>query len=196
LRDAAYGSLAKDARAELHERCADWFDRKPGEFEQIVGYHLEQSARYRRELGADDERADELAGRAADQLAPAGNRAFTHGDDAAAAALFEHAVSLYSRTDARRRGLLPDLAAALEGVGRLDQAADVFDTAVAEARLAGDSRLELHASIGRLRLRSATDPTFRADELAQAAERAIPIFEELGDDRGIARAWVLLTWFH
>jgi hypothetical protein len=56
--------------------------------------------------------------------------------------------------------------------------------------------LELHASIGQLRLRSATDPAFRADELMRVAERAIPIFEGLGDERGVARAWVLLTWFH
>ena len=30
----------------------------------------------------------------------------------------------------------------------------------------------------------------------RVAERAIPIFEGLGDERGVARAWVLLTWFH
>ncbi len=196
LRDAAYTSLAKDARAELHERCADWFQRKPGEYDQIIGYHLEQSARYRRELNADDELANELAARAADQLVQAGNRAFGRGDDAAAAALFEHGVSLYQRTDARGRRLLPELAAALKGVGRLDRAAEVFDAAIDGARLAGDSALELHASIGRLRLRSATDPAFRTDELMRVAERAIPIFEGLGDERGVARAWVLLTWFH
>jgi class 3 adenylate cyclase/tetratricopeptide (TPR) repeat protein len=196
LRDAAYGSLAKEARAELHERCADWFDRKPGEYEQIVGYHLEQAARYRRELSASDERADELAARAADRLVCAGDRAFAHGDDAAAAALFEHGVSLYPRSDPRRRRLLPDLARALEGVGRLHHAAEVFDAAVEEAHDAGDAGLELHASIGRLRLRSATDPDFRSDELMRVAESSIPIFEQLGDERGVARAWVLLTWFH
>jgi tetratricopeptide (TPR) repeat protein len=196
LRDAAYTSLAKDDRAELHERCADWFQRKPGEYDQIIGYHLEQSARYRRELNADDELANELAARAADRLVQAGNRAFARGDDATAADLYEHGLSLYQPTDVRRRELLPELAAALEGVGHLDRAAEVFDAAIERARVAGDSGLELHASIGRLRLRSATDPAFRADELMSLAEHAIPIFEGLGDERGVARAWVLLTWFH
>ena len=52
IRDTAYESLPKAVRAELHERFAEWLDGHAGLFEQdeIVGYHLEQAARYRAEL--------------------------------------------------------------------------------------------------------------------------------------------------
>src|SRR5262249_42082335 len=60
IRDAAYWSLAKATRADLHERFADWLERAAGsrmlEYEEIVGYHLEQADRCR--LGL--EPADEL----------------------------------------------------------------------------------------------------------------------------------------
>ena len=55
IRDAAYEALPKSERAILHERFADWLERTVGErlaeYEEIVGYHLEQAHRYRTELG-------------------------------------------------------------------------------------------------------------------------------------------------
>ena len=72
LRDAAYASLTKTDRADLHERVAAWLDRDgPGD-DALVGYHLEQAARYRRELGED---ADELAAKAGERLGDAAMRA-------------------------------------------------------------------------------------------------------------------------
>jgi class 3 adenylate cyclase len=44
IRDAAYAGTTKELRAELHERFADWLERRsadrPAEFEEVVGYHL------------------------------------------------------------------------------------------------------------------------------------------------------------
>ena len=54
IRDAAYEALPKASRAELHERFAVWLEgRAPDlvELDEILGYHLEQAARYRAELG-------------------------------------------------------------------------------------------------------------------------------------------------
>ena len=61
IRDAAYDSLPKETRADLHERFALWIDEHVQLVEQdeIVGYHLEQAVLYRRELGRED---DALAG--------------------------------------------------------------------------------------------------------------------------------------
>ena len=57
IRDAAYRSLPKNARADLHERFAAWLERtaegRLREFEEIVGYHLEQAFQYRVALGTD-----------------------------------------------------------------------------------------------------------------------------------------------
>ena len=62
IRDAAYRSLSKEMRAELHERFAAWLVRtagsRLGEFEEIVGYHLEQAYRLLGELGTLDSDAE------------------------------------------------------------------------------------------------------------------------------------------
>ena len=65
LRDTAYASLTKADRADLHERAAAWLDRDGRGDDALVGYHLEQAAHYRRELGED---ADELATSAGERL--------------------------------------------------------------------------------------------------------------------------------
>ena len=57
IRDAAYDALPKAVRADLHARFADWLDEHGDalvERDEIVGYHLEQAARYRAELGQPD----------------------------------------------------------------------------------------------------------------------------------------------
>src|SRR5581483_9571471 len=61
IREAAYGGLLKRARATLHERFVDWADRvnrergRETEYEEILGYHLEQAHRYLSELGPLDD---------------------------------------------------------------------------------------------------------------------------------------------
>jgi hypothetical protein len=50
IRDATYAAIAKSERARLHEELARWLDRR-GEFDEIVGHHLEQASIYRRETG-------------------------------------------------------------------------------------------------------------------------------------------------
>ena len=61
VREAAYRATAKKLRAGLHERFADWLERLAGdrvaEYQEILGYHLEQAYRYRAEIGSLDEEA-------------------------------------------------------------------------------------------------------------------------------------------
>ena len=69
IRDAAYDALPKAIRADLHERFADWLEQRGAalvELDEILGYHLEQAARYKAELGKPD---DVLAERAGERLA-------------------------------------------------------------------------------------------------------------------------------
>ena len=55
IRDAAYDSLPKMERAELHEQFADWLERTAGDrladLDEITGYHLDQARSYRLALG-------------------------------------------------------------------------------------------------------------------------------------------------
>ena len=74
IRDTAYEALPKSTRAELHERFADWLDAKAALVEQheIIGYHLEQAAGYRRELDPHDPSAATLARGVTERLGRAG----------------------------------------------------------------------------------------------------------------------------
>ena len=59
VREAAYRATSKRLRAALHERFAGWLEavagERIGEYEAILGYHLEQAYRYRSELGLLDD---------------------------------------------------------------------------------------------------------------------------------------------
>jgi class 3 adenylate cyclase len=65
IRDAAYDALPKASRAELHERFAGWLDQRGDDLvklDEILGYRLEQAARYKQELGHPDTTLAERAG--------------------------------------------------------------------------------------------------------------------------------------
>jgi class 3 adenylate cyclase len=112
LRDVAYASLPKAQRAVLHERFASWLERKAGEraqeYDEILGYHLEQAHGYGLDLGA-RQGDSALAKRAAERLGEAGLRARARGDMPATANLLTRAVALLERDDVTRAALVPKL---------------------------------------------------------------------------------------
>ena len=63
IRDATYQGLLKQSRAVLHELFVGWAEGKnedrdrAAEFDEILGYHLEQAYRCWRELGRLDDHA-------------------------------------------------------------------------------------------------------------------------------------------
>jgi tetratricopeptide (TPR) repeat protein len=195
IRDAAYDGLPKEVRAELHERFAARVEAlevvRGAEFEEIVGYHLEQAFRYRDQLGRLDESGRELAARGAMRLASAGRRAFARGDMPAAAGLLTRATILLRDDEPRRLELAPDLGEALIADGRFVQAEGVLSRTVEAAAARGDARLEAHALVHRAHLRLETDPE-GADKAVEETERALSVFSGLGDDRGLARGWHIL----
>ncbi len=192
IRDAAYDSMSKDHRAELHERFAEWLERVAGEraveFEAILGYHLEQAFRYREELGPVDERTRALAERAAAHLASAGDRALSRGDMPAARSLLEHAVGLLPATSART-GMLLDLAEALTHSGDLARAGGVLDEAVTAAEMLEDTGLAWRARILRAFIGLQTDPAVGQASIEPLLERAIVELEAIDDDKGLSLAW-------
>lgn len=103
IRDAAYQAIAKQSRAELHERFADWLQGALGErldeYRPILAYHLEQAARYRGELDSADPELPGLARRAADHLGQAGAAALDRGDAPSAANLLQRALALRGTDD-------------------------------------------------------------------------------------------------
>jgi class 3 adenylate cyclase len=195
LRDAAYDSIPKQTRAELHERFASWLERTAGprlrEVEEILGYHLERAWGYRVELGVAEDRDRHLAEAAAQRLGAAGRRAMARGDLPAAANLLERAIALLADGDPARSELLVELADVLVTTGEFTRA-DGAVAAVA-ALAAGDARLAAHASVARLRMQVAVATDLDADALQAEVRRAIATFAAATDERGLAKAYGLLA---
>ena len=203
IKDAAYRSLLKRDRAELHERFVGWaepINRERGrelEFEEILGYHLEQAYRYRTELGPLDDAGREVGGRAAAKLASAGKRALGRGDAPAAANLLRRAADLLESADPRRIELLTDQVYALLELGEFDVAKSVLDeagelaTSIEDGRLGARTRVAaLHVDLYGSGLANGTDHAVREvmDSL-DALDRA-------GDIGGTVVAWRLLMLLH
>jgi len=133
IRDAAYDALPKATRAELHERFARWLDDHSGgliELDEILGYHLEQAALYRAELGRD---LGDLALRAGAHLTDAGRRAVFRGDMAAGRRLLSRAVGLLDPGSPQRGAALPWLGIALYSAGEFAESDRVLTEAVDSA---------------------------------------------------------------
>jgi class 3 adenylate cyclase/tetratricopeptide (TPR) repeat protein len=201
LRDAAYTGLPKALRAELHERFAGWLERTAGErlreHPELLAYHLEQAYRLRTELGPLDDRGRALAGAAAGWLTQAGRRALALGDMPAVAKLLQRAAGLLPDDAPGRAELLVDLGSALLETGAIEHADAALTEAAGAVDLAADPRrawrVRLDCSL--LRFVHGREPR-GVDEVGQEAERAVAALTELGDDAGLARAWLLLGEVH
>ncbi len=200
VRDAAYNAMPKELRAALHERLADRMADSSAtrELDELLGYHLEQAYRYRREVGLFDEHTEQLRLRAGELLAAGGTRALGRNDVHAALKLLERAVALRPEDDPAVR-LRLDLAMALFLSGQLAAADDEATETEAQASVSGDDVGELRARL--LRARIATQmPSENADsegtsaELIAVAEEARPVFARAGDDLALAEAWFATAW--
>jgi len=188
VHDALYGSMPKELRAQLHERFADWLEghgRTLLELDEVLGYQLEQAARYRRELGLPD---DGLAERAGERLAAAGRRALWRGDGAAAL-LLGRALEL-TRPIRRDVHLEVDLAYAVATVAP-QRAAAIARAAAAQARAAGDKPGEALARVACADHGLVTGES-DVDDLAALARAALPLLEGVEDHAGLVRVWEAL----
>ena len=200
IRDTAYGSMLKRDRAGVHERFVAWAERvnrergRELEFEEILGYHLEQAYRYRMDLGVIGEAAREVGRRASVLLASAGRRAYGRGDAAAAANLLRRAAEVLPADAPARLELLPELAEASIEQGLFDQARVALDEALTSARAAGEARLEARAMLVTYQLRLGSSGTVgELDAAVSDIRRITTAFEEASDAAGLARAWHLLS---
>jgi class 3 adenylate cyclase/tetratricopeptide (TPR) repeat protein len=199
VRDAVYQAVPKQVRADLHERLAGLLETRAGarvrEYEEIVGYHLEQAWRCLAGLGPIDRRGRELGARAAGRLATAGRRALGRGDTPAAITLLDRALALLPDDDPLRGHLLNDLAESLVAAGDFSRAGEVLTaaTVAAEGR-AGADGLRAQVAVGRLGMRLLTEPELPLGVIQGEVERAIDALGQAGDDRGLARAWRLLGY--
>ncbi len=200
MRDAAYNGIPKAERAALHERLADWIEAEArelaGEYEEILGYHVEQATRLLLDLGPPSERTVSLGKRAAGLVGTSGRRAFARGDMPAAVNLLGRAVSLLAEGEPDRSELLPQLAYALFEIGDLERLRDVVAEATDTAARSRDRALGAYALILDMFVRLAWETEGWAEMAQPEALKAIKAFEQIGDERGLAKAWALLGVVH
>ena len=206
VRDTAYARLLKRTRARLHERFAAWltdtFRSRLAEYEEILGYHLEQSFRYRAELGPIDDNGRRLGAEASRHLSSAGRRALARGDMPAAANLLQRAAALLGENDPARALLLLDVGEATVDMGELERAESVLTEAVDRALSADEIGIARAAALALLQLRYTTDAHAmqksigRDETLVDLVEQEIPELEAMGDHRALVRAFRLLTYVH
>jgi class 3 adenylate cyclase/predicted ATPase len=189
IRDAAYDALPKSMRAELHRRFAVWLEqhgRELVELDEILAHHLELAHRYTAELGRSDQA---LAVAAMDALVRAAGRARALGAIGTSARFLERALAVGVATDRQRAELLLELGMVLSHEGRLTEAEEALQQALAEATAAGDPRLEHHARIEWLSRRTWRGAGTRLGEQREALEAAIAFFDAADDRLGLARAY-------
>ena len=192
IRDAAYDALPKAARTELHERFAEWLEVHGSslvELDEILGYHLEQAALYKAELGVPDER---LALRAGERLARAGRRVLLPGNELPAQRLLGRALALTRpfRVDV---SLEVDYALTFH-VDDPARAAAICDEAAERARAAGDEPREALARVTAELHRLFVGEEPDVDGLEARALDARRRLEEIGDQLGLSQVWVALGY--
>jgi class 3 adenylate cyclase/tetratricopeptide (TPR) repeat protein len=198
IRSVVYERMTESVRAELHERYADHLELTAGErisqFDEMIGFHLYESYRYRRQLGPLDEHAKLLARRAGERYAAAGQRAARRGDIPLTTSWLGRASRLLPADDPSRLAILPDLADALQAAGELKQALRVYEDILRVARAAGDEATAVHTELGRLYVTAFQDlESFLAGGREQI-ERVLPVLQGLDDKLGLAKAWYLLAY--
>jgi class 3 adenylate cyclase/tetratricopeptide (TPR) repeat protein len=190
IRDAAYESLSKAERADLHVRLAAWLEGTQSDVEELAAWHLEAAFSLRRDLGQLD---DELALRAYGALVRVGRRALGSGDVSSASSLLERALAVPAGDVRSRLEVQLDLVVAQLDSGHLTRAEELVTDAIDGARDAGDDAVLARALVERSHILFHTDPERWVETARRTAEEARGPLEEAGDDPGLARAWMLVV---
>jgi class 3 adenylate cyclase len=186
IRDAAYDALPKATRADLHRRFAEWLEQHGEELvelDEILGYHLEQAARYLAELGMPDAALGEEASR---RLGAAGERMYWRGDRQAAHSLLKRAVALVDEPEVHLavRFALSHLAA--------HDAEPLLAEAAQRAEAGSDAAGAAFARGLAAHMRLLTDEG-TSEEAEQLLRAALPLLEAEQDHAALAQTWFSLA---
>ena len=194
VRDAAYRGLPKETRSELHEQFASFLEVSTGdraaEYEEIIGYHLEQAFTFRTQLGPINDQIAALQNRAHVRLTSAGERALLRGDLPAALNLFQRAAALASGS-ADKAETLTHVGRVLVRLGQLAEADALLEQALELARENEDNLRAGRAEIAREFVRLQLEPEEHSGQIVDLTERLERVFSEHGDDLGLAHTWRL-----
>jgi len=203
VRDTTYNGLLKRNRANLHLAFVRWADGvnadrdRALEFQEILGYHLEQAHRYLRELGPLDDAGITIGADAAGRLSSSAKRAFARGDMHAAANLFRRSMALFAEEDPARAELMPQLGEALMGLGDFDGARAAIKDARAAAVRLSHRRLHATSHVIELLIKLYSGESGEWSESAlNSVQSLIPQLEAESAHNELAMAWRLIVLVH
>jgi len=187
IRDVAYASLSKDARAELHRRFADWLYQQGGaeELVEIRAHHLDRATALVAEL--DGAVPLELVQETAASLQAAGERALARHDDRVGRRLLVRAVALEPTLERRFQA-----AVAAWRLGDLPAVSREMESVASEAAAVGNNEIEGNAltALAEMTLNRLGDIP-RAKELA---ERGLLLLEPNNRFRCLMVCGAIARW--
>jgi DNA-binding SARP family transcriptional activator len=185
IREVVYGEMPKQMRAGLHEQVARAIDGRGRQLDEVVAYHLEQAALLYASAGEPD---PALAREAARRLQLVGLRALMAVDARVAKDLLSRAIALLSDDGDARLELECQHAIAIKFTGETERADALLEDVARRSAAAGDERTEHLARIEQIYPRLSSGRATPGDA-APLIERAFRIFEQVGDDFALGRAW-------
>jgi class 3 adenylate cyclase/tetratricopeptide (TPR) repeat protein len=192
IRDTAYERLPKATRAKLHERFATWLEEHGAdlvELDELVGYHLEQAFRYRRDLGPLDAAATAIAERSGVRLLRSADRARTRGDLVAAGALLARVVDLLPPEHPESGYARLEYSTVLAELGDFEQAVELRRAVADTAKSQGDERLLARCVLAGAEYDVHSNRSSTMTAALEDVREAITRLEQLGDREG--QAWAL-----
>jgi DNA-binding SARP family transcriptional activator len=193
VRDVAYGQIPRRDRIARHRAAAAWIERlsgdRVGDHAELIAHHYVQALDLAHGLG-DDAQAGELRPRALTFLELAGDRARPL-DVAQAEALYLRALELTLKDDPARGRLLSRLGEVAQFTGRLVEAEELLEAAIADLKAHGDL---LGAGEAMVTLVVALWRLGRSDaERRELAEEAIRTLEQLPPSRELVQAYARMA---
>jgi class 3 adenylate cyclase/tetratricopeptide (TPR) repeat protein len=193
IRDAAYDSMPKAVRSDLHVRYASWLEQHGIdllELDELAGYHLERACTYRADLGRPADGELLAAGRR--RLTAAGIRAHVRQDYAAAVSLLERASAMVPEGEVDL-AVEAELGDALLWMGRGDDALHRANDLAERAVSRGNRVAELCARIqaGIVEVFSGIEGA--TDRLEALVDESLPVLEAADDDLALYIAYTALA---
>jgi class 3 adenylate cyclase/tetratricopeptide (TPR) repeat protein len=194
VRDVAYGQIPRAERARRHRSAATWIERQAGErvedLAEVLAHHYLQALELAAAAG-DTEQAEQLALPARHSLALAGERALGLDTDQAEARL-ARALELTPFDDPERPELLVRWADAAFQAGRLREAADALEEALAALRARGEKEATARA----LQLRSRVALSLGEGRQVSLAAEAVALLDPETPGPALVDAYAQLANTH
>jgi tetratricopeptide (TPR) repeat protein len=199
IRDVAYDSLPKAARAAKHAAVARWAEKRSGErreeLAELIATHYTEALRFEREVGVAAP-SEELARNAFEWARTAGERSLRLWQRQEAVRWFRQALDLAEAASASEEtfaSLWESYARALTELAPWTEVSHAYEEALARLEALGMPRDagRVEGELARIAFNSGRD-----EAVLPWVERALVRLEPFGDSEDLAGVLHVLGWYH